>query len=1082
MKAILFLVGMIFSSFLHAAETNSETVDSLTRTECGIDISNNIVPGDGTICSDDIAFGMLYELLPSIFDELLPLWNLSSFSSIAGTPNKPKLLGEYRGDQIFFLLFDFFFDLVWICLLAYVAMIAISFFIKALKGDELNNANSGKDTLSTVAVGAGFSTILLMSYKKFFVGQMIVFSIGLVALSMTNFVYSLFLSGNQALFRTLGDPTASTVVSDNRMVDRHDFMADNFYRYLTRVEMCRVRSAEYIMTANGKNFGSEEEYRTGNSCASGNVNETIISSNWNFPDNVPPFTWSENSYTTDTHGGSVIYGGLSRLMFETRTENSNICTNNGEAIPQYRCGEIKINSPDWGRNALIRVLSDSRVLENHLASLQDALGPDTPSDNVEGIVQNQWKMFRSDLYAALEKAWKSGDFDLSDPELVTVNNEVVRKGANVRDVLEGHSQEHFWQASQFFHQAAMNTLMFGQSQEYRDLSVVGSVNYVTYGGSDFSPVNYYLENVRDMAGLVHRAQCNEFKYGLSGAEYTRAFLEHDNDGDSLPQRAHARCYSIETGSVLEFTDNHVSSSPPEARAQAIARYDELEGQLGTKWDIYVTELAEQRRAIENSFATSVKNEGVDEWWINLRQEGYLSAGGYAQKAGTVVQGYKRKLKQIVNNFSVATPTYDEYYISTDLDKKYEMMEIFSSMSFAGSEIMNSTALPSGKMDPLIASSEWIVKQEMLIRDGALGVDDMSLLSEISNMLSMPKTYLDRLGISLRPDGKSQEECPSDPAKCSFPMSDPLVELSMMGHDMLDVSSTFFLIAIPAKALSGVSANNILMKLQKGSASINEKIGVDTSKGVKALGSLVSMASMIDVVYDLLSTMMVAFAIVGIALAYILPLIPTIYLYLTFISWVNVLIMSSFAVLLWSLFWWRYVEKRDLLKSAAMHYGLELLFKPLFSLIAVLFSYYFFYVIAFIIGTGIGWLWGFPIHSEGSLVRPYFNTLMVIIMLTMVFVVGYHISYKLMDGLISEMMQKLGVKSMNDNDKVSVFVKAMLFDAAKNSVKSMNENISKKLGRDATKADLVGRSRVANQSLSAHNEGYKQTIQKAGMRK
>jgi len=1050
---------------------NDKTITKLTQGKCGVTVSNNVIPGDGTICSNDIAFGMLYELFPSIFNELIPLWDLTSFSTLGDAPSKPELLGEYRGDQVFFLLFDFFYDLVLVSLFLYLGLIILSFAIRAIKGDDLNDANTGKDTLSSFAIGVGIGGSFLVSYKKFFVGQMVLFTIGLIALSMTNFFYSLFLAGNQAIFKTIGDPTVISANVADGVVERHDFMADHYYRYLTKVEMCRIRSAEYIMSATGANYLTEDKYKVAYKCASGNPEQNIISNNWGFPDAVPPFTWSENSMPEESHGSEILYGGLSKILFQTRTGNAQICTTKGESIPQYNCGEIKINEPDWGRNALVRILNSTSIMNSHLKSLSDAIGPETPSSEVQAIVQAKWKLLREDLYSALEKSWVAGDFDLGNPELITVNNEVVRDGANVRSVLEGNAQEHFWQASQFFHQAAMNMLMFGNSLEYVNLSLIGTERELVYGDRDLSSTNYHLNNARVLADLVHRAQCNEFKYGLGGAAYTMQYLEKDNDGDFLPQGAHARCYSMDLGKVLEYTDVVIPSDLTAARNETIARYDELQSELSGKWDIYVGELSKQRRAIEASFAESVRNEGVDEWWVNLRQEGYLSAGGYAQKAGAVVQGYKRKLKQVVNNYSVTPPSYDDYYISNDLLGRYKLKDVFSSMSFAGTEIMNSTNLDNGIMDPLISSSEWIVKQEMMIRDGSLGVDSTSMVSDIANMLKMPRTYMDRLGVSLSPGDKDPEECLTDPTKCSFPLSDPLVELSMMGHDMLDVSSAFFLMAIPAKALSGKTSNNILMKLQKSSASISGGMGFGVDKGVKALGSLVSLASMIDVIYDAMSTIMVGFSVAGIALAYILPLVPTIYLYLTFISWVSVLIMSAFAVLLWSMFWFRYKEKRDLLKSAAMHYGLELLFKPLFSLIAVLFSYYFFYIIAFIIGTGIGWLWGFPIHSEGSIVRPFFNTLMVIIMLVTVFVVGYHMSYKMMDGLISEMMKTLGVKSMDDNDKVSAFVKAMLFDAAKNSVDSMNKNISRKFGRDAAKSDMVARSRIANDSLQAHRDGF-----------
>ena len=76
----------------------------------------------------------------------------------------------------------------------------ISQGVRVLKGDDLNDASEGKDTPMSTAGGVIAGSMFLLPYKNFFVGQMVVFSLGIGALSMANFFYSMFLSGNQAIF------------------------------------------------------------------------------------------------------------------------------------------------------------------------------------------------------------------------------------------------------------------------------------------------------------------------------------------------------------------------------------------------------------------------------------------------------------------------------------------------------------------------------------------------------------------------------------------------------------------------------------------------------------------------------------------------------------------------------------------------------------------------------------------------------------------------------------------------------------------------------------------------------------------
>jgi hypothetical protein len=913
-------------------------IAEISQTNCGVTISNDLIPGDGTLCESDIAFGMLYELFPSIFAELLPVWELSRFGNIAGADDVPTLLGEYRGDQVFFVLFELFYDLVLLCIGTYIIVLLLSVFGRLLKGEDLSDPNSGKDTPKSWVLGGLAGGIFLIPFKNFFLGQLLIFSMAIAALSMANFVYSLFLSGNQSVFENVSNYSErelATNVKKDGVQYRHDFMADHFYRYLANVGMCKIRSSESILS--GVNLQTVELYDRARACTVGSAPLPSLPNMWDFDDRAPPFIWGKRSTSTSSNGGNYLYGTTGEFSFKSVSSSGEYCRIEEEFLPDYECGEIKVNGPDWSRNPLVLLLDDPAVLGEYIQKVNNAIGPNSTPSEINAILLEQWTSMKSVLYLALLAAWDESN---DDDSLISIDNKVVRKSAALEKSLVDNARPHFRQASQFLHQEAMNALMFGNAFHARSLRLSTS-HYP--GFNDFSSLVEQTVKTEKLTELMLKIQCNSYQSSHAGALQTANFL--NGIVDSPGAASHAKCLDVERRTVRELNPDYATEDVEVVRQRAIARHDELSVALKTEWDTLVSTLSDQRSAVESSFNETSRNDGGAEWWVNLRQKGYLSAADYAISASSVVTTQKRSLKQIVNNFNVSALRYDESQVSLNLAGKYSTNDrLFRPTSHSTGEALLLTNLPGDRVDTLISDSEWLVKQEMLIRDQPMIVDTSSFFNKISNTFSLPSTYLDRLGVSLSQNAKNEDACLLDPSDCPFPLSDPLIELTLFGHDMVDASFGFFAIALPAKALSEIDLS-MLGSGEKNTGNVNKSAGLD--KLLKYTSKILDIRRIIDLMFNVFSSIMTAVFLIGVMLAYLLPLIPKIYLYLQFISWLMVVVMASFAVLLWSLFWIRFNEKRDMLKSAGFHYGVELMFKPLFSLIAVLFAWYFFYVIAFL---------------------------------------------------------------------------------------------------------------------------------------
>jgi hypothetical protein len=1064
-RGILIGFGLVFS-LLAATELRAEvSVAELKKTSCGLE--NGIVsPGDGTLCQQDIAFGMLYEMFPSIYDEILPMWSLSSFSKIGDTPNKPVSVSNYNGDGVFFVLFDLFYELILICAAMYGVVMVVSIIIRAVKSGKFSDGGGGGG-VKTWIKGAVFGGIYLIPYKHFFIGQMLVFSLGILSLSIANFAFSLILSGNQSLMLSSGN--VNSYITENNSAtntnsapatqDRHLFLADTFLRQLTRLQLCRTQSSEYILSGEGGRFSSPEMYKDAYQCSS--AGKDVVSNTWNDNATSPSFAWGEASTPEDSHGGTFSFGNTSRIDFSAKPNLSSFCEFSGESVPNYDCGSISILRPNWAKNPLVRLVSDPVIILNRLASLSNSLKPTLTPLEVKSIVGAQWLGLRKDLLASLEAAW------IKQRGMEKEGVGTSFKSNALREAMMDNARPHLVQASQFFHQEAMNILMFGQSTSYKGEGDIVQVH------KDWTGLEYYLGVSKKAAFLISSAQCLHSGFNLEGAKFTADFLK--GEVSYLTGASHARCLDVLNSKVMEY-DDPVGKDFSEMRDQSIARVDSISDELVSSWNNSVNNLASQRRAIELSFSDSVNDGAELQWWVDLRQKGYLGAAEYASSINERVAGYKRAVKQIINNYSLSQSSYDDRYISQSLIGRYSTDQIFDKFSNAGNDVFSKTHLPRGMLDPLVTSGIWVSEQELLIREQPTGVDTTSIMHDLSEAWAIPTSALTRLGISLRPGDKNEKECLSNPTKCPFPLSDPFIELTMLGHDMVDVSVGFFAVAIPVKFLSGKMMNSAMLGRNAGTIkkkpSLVQAIEAGASKG--ALGVLVStlsVAAIMDMLYDLLSGLMVGVLAVGLLLAYLLPLLPKLYLYMQFITWLTILVMSSFSVLLWCLFWFRYKEKHDLLKSAGYHYGVELLFKPLFSLVAVIFAWYFFTIVTFSVGIGVGWLWGLPVYTSSNYLRPFFDAFVVIALIAFVYMVGLRLAYQQMSDLSGGLLRKLGVSDVKSKDKISELIKAMMFDKVRQSMTSLNNNISRHTGRDAAKRDMMSRLGNAQNLVAEHNKSF-----------
>jgi hypothetical protein len=159
-------------------------------------------------------------------------------------------------------------------------------------------------------------------------------------------------------------------------------------------------------------------------------------------------------------------------------------------------------------------------------------------------------------------------------------------------------------------------------------------------------------------------------------------------------------------------------------------------------------------------------------------------------------------------------------------------------------------------------------------------------------------------------------------------------------------------------------------------------------------------------------------------------------------------MSFFAVLLMIVFFIRFKSKKDMIKQAGFHYAMELLLKPLLSVVMVVFAYYFFVVIGFILNKTNLWVLVLELEST-SFVLSMFTSLFILIMIATIYFVFLFVLYGLLNDTMNHFMKKLGVRNIKQDKQISDVVKVVLFDYAKQKIQALNRNANLNFGTDAT---------------------------------
>tara|TARA_R110001583_G_scaffold85368_2_gene223697 strand:- start:17298 stop:20543 length:3246 start_codon:yes stop_codon:yes gene_type:complete len=1059
MRYFLLLSLVLFSLYGNAQE---QALDS-----CG-HVDGNVDPYSSTICKDDRAFNIMYSLFPNIYREV------SEFSKLDELNDEElrKLVtksGYSRADGVFELLYALFFDVSKWLLMIYVGLYLLDLLSRMLKDGSITQG--GRHSPHTMVAGIMTSTALLIPAKGMFFGQVIVFVLSVVSLGLANTVHSTFVSAQQERIEVQWEDALTAEADGTRMQnaenfdtstfkeDRHNYMARKFYQSLVMTELCRKQSADYLLKEVAQMIQPSEvaQFR---SCMYGSDENIKMSSQKVSWDKEAGDTTMPSFMTLSVEEGAGINDDGTKILSHNNIAFELVpSTNPSCSIPKYenryfQCGKMEFVNPNWEQSPFTSVVG-GEFLQSVLMSVNSTINLSSSPEDIASKARNGWSTILQKINDEMG-TWSEEDLSasLSANEMSVEDfNGYMRDKKELeekREILFAKNSNALRQFAAFYYRSVMNNLMFGQVSSY--LNDSSSINAID-NRSDFDSIVHHMKVVRPIAKIVEEANCTITAFNLSdsskGLEYSNAASDTTPEGNLS-----FRCVDWETSSVLGLLS--LDGLDEDAKRQKIIEHYNA---LSIKYEdelreAYIT-LANQRKALEAAFIEDSKMIRQENIWVVMRQEGFLSMANYAFVMNEEYQTVREHIRYITNNFNVSMTSAERQMLSMSLYYDPQKEGLAYPYFDEGRNVMSKVDDQFKSIDPLVSRASF-VQSKMAIHFDKMYDDGMisSILRSLGDIWSFSSQF-QSFGMSqmklYQPGAK--EACMNDVSKCPFPTKDPYIQLNQFGHSVVNASNAYLMSVASGKVFSMlVQRSGLIAKFTsrftgnrgeiKSSNSILEKVQSKAYGFASAIVVGQVIAEFGGKIIDSTLVLVLMMWVLGAALAYLLPLIPFLFVYFGFVAWILIVFMTSFAVFIFSIYLVRFSEKRKDIVRSATHYAGQILFRLPLQYVSLIFAWYFFYAVSYFIANTIGLVNIGLGDGNGGGLFGFLYEIFAWITVAFVFFFGIKLCFDVVEDLTGELIKKLGMEHKDSKDKVNDVIKAVLFDQAQEAAQNVGQKGSK----------------------------------------
>lgn len=1009
------------------------------------------------ICQEDESFRVLYEMFPRLFDE--GLFAFGDFGEIEELKSNPEVALDNQYKKFSNLFYEIFKSMS--TLVTYLIMFFVFYnvFFTILKTTEEGGfIDYNRESLLKTVGYSGVTIFLLLPVGNLITAQIILLALAVLGISLANYIYGYYLASLQTNIEYVAseEDKESRFLIDDYSNTGAATASKSYVSQLTKIALCRETTSQYIMTQESfsTNTSNLEERRF---CSAGEetfnkINDYIKESN---EPEYPSFF-------------NVSYDDVKQLTGGTLAQNKNIkfgimenrnCPT--DLIRSYSCGEITTHVPKIGDNYLINIYGFEKFI-NKMISVSNSL---SLTGNNQSIIENGWESIKNDILNEINVQAKKDKNNISDGELtkIKIAEEIYYK----RDLMQ------LKRVSYIYHQLMLNSLTSGLSlHTYENDGYWDSILNLFSENFEKNHENFnaFQRDWSKVNSLAKKIQKNHCQLNSNNLNNSHTFVDRLNKGSFFGSGTSARCVDFDLMQVygVDFEGR------PIEKLEGMKKSAELIKEITEEFEEISQEIFNRRVAVEMSFINSLK-EMQDENLLNdIRKRGWLTMPRYIMEFSKDIKVNNTYIKALIGSNGFKPLAMERNMVS------YEIMgdpEIFNNSFIPYTGLSNVfKSFIDQKEENSVYNNNATFTQSLIESDKEKFLrGDQNLTEYIFTTLNPIEPLKETLGLDMVENLTDVdenlaliEECQKDIDKCPIPKKDPIVELNRYGHYLINNSLQYFAILVSLKGLAsfgkGVKNYNENLENKK---SLQETFtgGVvegknGSKKGKKSFmsASLSYLGDALDIISDILSGigfLVVMLFFVGVFLAYILPLIPLLYFVIGFLGWLLMVIQTLMIVPVWAVYFIKYKDYKDIINSAAKTYGLQIVLKPSFMVIGLMFSWELIKVALFFVNVTI-----FPLLNAMSSDTTLLSfTQNVVFLMIFVFIIGIMISFVLnvMQNLSDQLLTILDVQPSGDsNQGFSSIMQYYILNAGMDARDSIAEGIENGIEKAGLKVSKLAK--------------------------
>lgn len=1016
------LIVLLLISFLapsvYAGNANVMPVDS---SQCGLTSTGVVKPLSGEICPEDKSFRFFYKLFPDVFDKtVLTIISPGYLEEVKNIENENMEI--YRGYQ-YSLLYSFnaMIDLAFFILGFFIFYYTLMALLRTME----NGKFLGEDwSVGGLVKKYGFIALLLVPIGNgLVVGQVFVFILIIAAIYLANYLWGAYLS-----YLEVGDdPVDIASYAQNKKTDAEvtkeyvadylgskghaDYNAEYFADKIIDLSLCKKRTENYLVEMNAsqiKKFGIEQFSQC---LIKDNVNAQIskleVANGSNFINEDSFINYNMKEIPVFERVNSKFYKN-DIINFGSSAQNDSVCQN-FDFETEYNCGSLKTVLPSVDSINIEDAIDETNFYSNYI-SISGSLSNTSNPEDFMSVIEQGWESIYNDLiaYYTNDQSEKMSPSDEEDIKTI----------------------------SYIYHQLLLNDLLSGNaSGTLGNNSASSNANNAVTTGDYYRPVTkeefrmanqaspYLLTRKlnygSEITNSVMELACT---YDQEILKKSKRMAEQINSGEEVSGEVSAACLNIQSDGNVSYYGEEIEDN---REAIINSKVADLEQEVLINYNGLLDEMKSIFKGVEFSLFRSLTPLDSTSLVHTLRKEGWFSLGSYIFKVSKEKEIEHKLMMALRNSFTITSDFTNSAYLGV-VQSDVAGEDAGVSNNFNSISQYKSMLVPERDMDfsPSVDGANYINDYlSNRIKNKDTTYSTMTITSIFSILTNPFASFKQSLGYDNETEFSVEGlmECAEDASKCAIPMENPLIGISDFGSQLIEVSVTIIVASIAIDYFGSkvsqkfLGDDGALMK-KAGSLSSGKGFGLELlTKGASELIDFIS----------LLMSFLVGFAgailLLGIMLAYVIPLIPFIAFTFAFISWMVFCLQVLFLFPLWCVFSLRVASQQDAntdMYRATYNLIIQILFKPIilvgvyilmWSLLAVMVSVINYTVVTYML-TSLE-------STDFSLVELTSSIVLLIVYAILIFLV-VKMMFKTLHSIVKKIFGYLKVESSQDVGGVS----------------------------------------------------------------